>query len=290
MSLVSVNGVRLNVEVEGRGPPVVALHGFTGSVATWEAFTAAASRDYMVVRVDLLGHGASDAPESPERYRMERCVEDLAALLDRLGLARATWLGYSLGGRVAISAAVGLPERTAALIAESASPGLARLRREGRDRVAQDERLARWIEEVGIEEFVAHWEALPLFASQASLPAASSERLRAQRLRNRPVGLANSLRGMGSGAQPPLHRRLPELAMPALFIAGAEDSKFVAIAREMHRAVPGSRLDVIPGAGHAAHLERPDDFNQAVLGFLTELREEGRLTGAGAPARTPESP
>ena len=273
MSLVSVNGVRLNVEVEGRGPAVMALHGFTGSVATWDAFAAAASPDYMVVRVDLLGHGASDAPESPARYGMERCLEDLAAVLDRLSLTRVTWLGYSMGGRLAIAAALGLPGRTAALVAESASPGLA-LESERRDRAAQDSSLARRIEEAGIEAFVTYWEALPLFAGQADLPAATRERLRTQRLRNRPLGLANSLRGMGTGVQPPLHERLSDLAVPVLFAAGEQDAKFVAIARQMHRQVPGSRLCVISGVGHAAHLERPDEFNGAVLEFLASLREE----------------
>lgn len=271
MSLVSVNGVRLNVEVEGSGPVVVALHGFTGSVATWETFVAAASRDSTVVRVDLLGHGVSDAPEDPERYSMEHCIADLAALLDHLGLAPVTWLGYSMGGRVAIAAAIGLPDRTAALIAESASPGLA-LESERRERVAQDESLARRIEADRVESFVAYWEALPLFTSQASLPASSRERLRVQRLGNRPLGLANSLRGMGTGVQPSVNERLPELAVPALFIAGEEDAKFVALAQQMHRQVPGGRLRVIPGAGHAAHLERPDEFNGAVLDFLAGRR------------------
>ncbi len=271
MSLVAVNGVRLNVEVEGNGPAVVVLHGFTGSVATWDAFAAAASRDFTVVRVDLLGHGASDAPESPDCYRMERCIEDLAGVLDRLGLARVAWLGYSMGGRVALSAAVGLPDRTAGLVAESASPGLAS-EEERLGRVEQDEKLACMIEEAGIEAFVAYWERLPLFASQASLPAVTRERLRAQRLRNRPLGLANSLRGMGTGAQPHLNELLPALGVPALFIAGEEDAKFVALARQMHRQVPGSRLWVISGAGHAAHLERPDEFNGAVLGFLACLQ------------------
>lgn len=267
MARIPINGVHLNVEVAGAGPPVLALHGFTGSLATWEPFAIAAQREHTVITVDILGHGASDAPREPERYRMERCIEDLVALLDHLGVERVHWLGYSLGGRIALSAALALPQRTRTLIAESASQGLATAE-DRTARVREDERLADWIAEVGIERFVQYWEAIPLFASQVRLPAATRERLRAQRLTSNPWGMANSLKGIGTGAQPPVHQGLSALATPTLFIAGEEDVKFSGIAQEMHRAVPGSRISIISRAGHAAHLEQPEEFNQAVLSFL----------------------
>ncbi len=125
MSRVAVNGVTLNVTAEGSGPAVLALHGFTGSVATWRSFTEAARGEFTVVAVDMLGHGASDAPDDPARYAMERCAEDLAAVLDHLGIRRAVWMGYSMGGRIALACATVAPQRCAALVLESASPGLA---------------------------------------------------------------------------------------------------------------------------------------------------------------------
>lgn len=273
MGRIPINGVHLNVEVTGAGPPILVIHGFTGSTATWELFASAACRDYTVIAVDMLGHGASDAPTDPERYGMEQCIEDLSELLDRLSVQRVHWLGYSMGGRIALSAAINLPHRTSNLILESASPGLANPE-ERAARVREDEELADWIEEVGIERFLERWEGLPLFASQARLPQVTRDKLRAQRLRNSPLGLANSLRGIGTGAQPPLHHRVKTLQAPILFLAGEEDTKFLAIAQDMRNAVPQSRLNVIPKVGHAPHLERPNLFNETVLEFMASHQQE----------------
>ncbi|MBI2166363.1 MAG: 2-succinyl-6-hydroxy-2,4-cyclohexadiene-1-carboxylate synthase [Chloroflexi bacterium] len=284
MAIVTVNGVRLNVETSGAGPPILAIHGFTGSAATWEPFVASARRSYTVVAVDMLGHGASAAPQDPARYEMKRCIEDLDCLLDLLGLRRVHWLGYSMGGRIALAAALALPHRTASLIVESGSPGLA-TSEEREERVRRDRELADWIETVGIERFVEYWENLPLFASHARLPDATRERLRRQRLQNSPTGLANSLRGIGTGVQPPLHARLPSLSAPALFIAGEEDQRFAAIGRAMHRVVPQSRLYAIPGAGHTPHLEQSEEFNRAVLEFLSGLPSQGVRAASSATSR-----
>lgn len=283
MARMLVNGVRLNVEVTGKGPPVFALHGFAGSIATWEAFVAAA-KDYTVVRVDLLGHGGSDAPADPRRYTMERCVDDLGRLVELLGFTRVHWLGYSMGGRIALGAVIAMPQRTASVILESASPGLA-TSAERADRVRADEALAERIEREGIQRFVDYWEALPLFAGQACLPTPIREKLRRNRLGNSPVGLANSLRGIGTGAQPPLHGKLSSLSAPCLFIAGEQDAKFVAIAKEMHTTVAHSQLRIIRGASHSPHLEQPAEFTQVVLGFLAS---ESATNGATKPqARRP---
>jgi 2-succinyl-6-hydroxy-2,4-cyclohexadiene-1-carboxylate synthase len=271
MSRIPINGVCMNVEVTGAGPPVIALHGFTGSLETWESFAAAAQSDYTIVLVDMLGHGLSDAPSDPERYCMEWCIKDLVALLDYLGLEQVHWLGYSMGGRVALSAAIALPGRTATLIAESASSGLATVQ-ERSTRVLDDTRLADWLEEVGVERFVEYWEKKMFLVHQARLPVAVLDRVRAQRLRNTSVGIANSLRGLGTGVQPPLHRELSSLAASSLFIVGEEDSKCVAISGEMSTAVRSGQFCALPGAGHTVHLERPDLFNQAVVGFLAGNR------------------
>ena len=270
MAVSALEGAELNVEMTGHGPALVALHGFTCDVQTWRSFPQTAETSFTVVAVDLPGHGASDAPPDSRLYTMERHVQALAEILDRLGLERVAWLGYSLGGRIALSATVALPERTTALVLESASLGIA-LEEERRQRIREDEALACWIAEVGVQRFVEYWESLPLWHSQKRLPAVLRESLRFQRLRNNPCGLANSLRGVGTGAQPPLHDRLEEITAPVLLVAGEEDQKFVSIAREMHGAIPTSRLATVPRAGHAVHLEQPNIFESAVTGFLEEI-------------------
>ena len=268
MSRIAVNGVRLNVEVRGEGPALLLLHGFTGSSATW-APHADAWPGLCTVAVDLLGHGDSDCPPDADRYRMERCVEDLTALLDRLGIERAGVLGYSMGGRVALHLALSAPDRLWALVLESASPGIEDAA-EREERLRSDAALAGALERDGVAAFVERWEAQPLFASQARLPAGVREELRRQRLRNDPGGLANSLRGMGAAAQEPVLARLGELGVPVLLIAGAEDEKYCALARRMAAALPCARLEMVPEAGHAVHVEQPEAFAGAVRRFLEE--------------------
>ena len=286
IALDALAGASLNVEQTGSGSPLLATHGFPGSASTWDEFAAEARGEQSVIAVDMLGHGASDAPNSPALYDMEHTVRALAEVLDRLGIAAAHWLGYSMGGRIALAAAISLPQRTLSLTLESGSPGLATAE-ERVARVRDDEALADRIERQGLEAFVAYWEALPLWASQARLAPKRRQQLHERRLSNNPVGLANSLRGMGTGAQPSFHDRLAGLQAPALFIAGEEDSKFVSVAREMHRAAPGSRLCIVPEAGHAVHLEQPRRFNAAVLDFLRGLEAPGTPQGQTVSQHTP---
>src|SRR5690242_13373731 len=101
MNLLTINKVQYYVEYAGSGAPLLLLHGFTGSSATWAPHVAAWQGRFATIAVDLLGHGQSDAPADPGRYRMEHTVADLAGLLDRLSVERAHVLGYSMGGRVA---------------------------------------------------------------------------------------------------------------------------------------------------------------------------------------------
>ncbi|MBI2850449.1 MAG: 2-succinyl-6-hydroxy-2,4-cyclohexadiene-1-carboxylate synthase [Chloroflexi bacterium] len=284
MALDALNGQQLGLEIGGEGQDIVAIHGFTGSASTWASFRETALAEYAVVCPDMLGHGASDSPNNPQLYDMEHTVHALEELLVRLKLQRVHWLGYSMGGRIALAAAIALPQRTASLTLESASPGLASVE-ERAARVRSDNTLADRLEKSGIIKFVDYWESLPLWASQARLPLAVRSRLREQRLSNNPAGLANSLRGIGTGVQPPLDRRLQEIRTPTLFIAGEEDDKFVAIAREMHREVRGSLLEIIPQAGHAAHLEQPTRFNRMVIDFLRSIKQEQPIQPSDAGSR-----
>lgn len=261
-----LNGQPYFFEVTGSGPPLLLLHGFTGGAANWRPLLPTFAAHFRVVTVDLLGHGRSAQPADPARYRMPHAAADLVALLDALELERAHVLGYSMGGRLALYTAVHFPQRITSLVLESSSPGLA-TEAERAARRAQDEALADWIEAHGIAAFVDRWEQLPLWASQARLPQEQRAALRAQRLQNSPTGLANSLRGMGTGAQPNLWPWLPELDLPVLLLAGALDDKFVAIGREMAADLPRARLEIVPDAGHTLHWERPLAFSQIVLEF-----------------------
>lgn len=267
---LTLNGVHYSASQTGppAAPALLLLHGFTGSGTNWAEHLPVFSQQFAVITVDILGHGRSASPLDPNRYTMPHVAADLIALLDECQVAQTALLGYSLGGRLALYLACHAPERFSQLILESSSPGLA-TSAEQTARRQSDEALADWIERHGIDAFVERWEALPLWASQQQLPEDVRQRLRQQRRQNSPVGLANSLRGMGTGVQPSLWPCLPSLQLPTLLLAGELDSKFVAINEKMVKLLPNGRLHIIPQAGHTTHLERPLLFQTAVTSFLT---------------------
>lgn len=249
-------------------PALLLLHGFTGSSQNWADHIPVFSKQFSVISVDILGHGRSASPPDPNRYTMSHVAADLIALLDAWQIEQTALLGYSMGGRLALYLACHYPHRFSHLILESSSPGLDRAETRA-ERRRSDEALADWIEANGIETFVDRWEALPLWASQQQLSAEVRQRLRQQRLKNNPTGLANSLRGMGTGAQPSLWAQLPALTLPTLLIVGELDTKFVAINQQMEKQLANGRLYIIPQAGHTTHLERPSAFQAVVTNFLT---------------------
>jgi 2-succinyl-6-hydroxy-2,4-cyclohexadiene-1-carboxylate synthase len=264
------DGLRLHVALSGEGPPLVVLHGFTGSTETWTPLRAALEAAYTTIAVDLPGHGRSSAPDTPARYELGRFADDLAGVLDTLATGRVALLGYSMGGRAALRFALRHPERVAALVLESTSPGIADPARRA-DRLASDLAMADSIEREGIAVFVERWERLPLWKSQRALPDAMRALLRAQRQSNRPAGLANSLRGAGAGADEPVLDRLSTVHAPALLIVGALDAPYVTLGREMERALPAARMTVVRDVGHAVHLEQPHAFAAAVTAFLRDI-------------------
>jgi len=258
---------------------ILLLHGFTGDGDAWRKHAPVLARHATVVAVDLIGHGRSDAPSDPARYDMARCVADLLVVLDHLGLSRVAVLGYSMGARVALHLAAAAPDRVSALILESGSPGLA-AEEERRARRDSDEALAARIERDGVERFVDYWEALPLFTTQRGAPSAV-QIVQRQQLCNSATGLANSLRGMGTGVQASLWGRLVEMQAPTLLIVGALDDKFGAIGGAMAAALPHARLAVVPDAGHTVHLEQPAEFDRLVADFLKALRHQGMTSWNG---------
>ena len=276
-------GFFLNVERMGSGPPLVLLHGFTGSAMSWGPLAEMLAARCTLLAVDIVGHGDSSKPETPDRYAMERAARDAVTAMLAFGFRRSAWLGYSMGGRLALYIAATLPEAVERLVLIGTSPGLADpAEREARR--AADEALADRIEAEGVPAFVDYWESLPLFETQQRLPAGMRRAIRRGRLENDAHGLANSLRGMGNGAQPPLHDQLSDITMPSLLLAGALDQKFTAIAGEMAAAMPDARAVRVPGAGHAAHMEKAAYCARTITAFLREgarEQEHGGSLGTG---------
>lgn len=229
-------------------PTIVLLHGFTQTGASWQPVIAALDERYRALAPDLRGHGAATAREP---VTLEAVIDDVAGLCG----GPFTLVGYSMGGRIALHVALTLGvERVARLVLIGASPGLAG---DGprRERVRADEALADEMEGLSIAAFAHRWATGT--AVLADQPADVRERVDEDRLRNTPAGLARALRGLGTGALPSLWDRLGELSIPVTLLVGERDAKFRAIAEEMAAQIPGAELIIVPGSGHAVHLEAP---------------------------------
>ena len=249
-------------------PPLLLLHGFTGCAESWgEEILAPLSRDRTVFALDLPGHGSAHAVPRGWEGGIEGVVEAICALLDAQGIERADWVGYSMGGRVALAGAVRRPERFRRLVLESASPGIAESLDRARRRY-EDEELARIIEDRGIEWFVDYWMGLPLFESQARLDPDRLRKSRALRRKCHPEGLAAALLGYGTGSQPSYWDALQSVEVPTLLLTGALDPRFEAIGDRMGELLPCPERHSIPDVGHNIHLETPDRWLHTVLEFL----------------------
>jgi 2-succinyl-6-hydroxy-2,4-cyclohexadiene-1-carboxylate synthase len=259
--------VSFNVLTQGVGRPLLLLHGFTGSARAWAAQIEVWSETHRVIAPDLLGHAGSEAPEDPARHALDRQAAELADLLGLLDATPAAVVGYSMGARLALALVVAHPDVVDGLVLESPSAGI-RDPEARRQRRLADEQLAQELERDSIEAFVDGWEALPLFASQASVSEDARATLRHERLRHEPRGLAASLRGAGQGAMSPLHDRLDHIDVPTLVLAGALDTTGLERARIVADGIPDARLEVIASAGHSPHLEAPAEFGRLVDAHL----------------------
>jgi len=267
--LVNLNGVRYSYEITGEGETLLLFHGFTGSKQTWDPFINEWSKSFQVLSIDLLGHGETDSPNDPNRYTIENACKDIQTLLDQLNITQIYLLGYSMGGRLALSFTCLYPRYVKKLILESSSPGLKTLL-EREERVKSDEKLVQMISKQGLKEFINYWERIPLFQSQQVLSETRKKVIRKERENQNPIGLMNSLKGMGTGAQQSWWEQLHNINIPVLLLVGEFDKKFCTIAEEMKESIPQSRLIKINGAGHAIHVEQAEKFGKIVEEFLLD--------------------
>jgi 2-succinyl-6-hydroxy-2,4-cyclohexadiene-1-carboxylate synthase len=246
---------RLSSIVAGSGPRLVLLHGFTQTARCWGPFAdALVAAGHEVVAVDAPGHGGSAS-----------VTTDFAASARLLGATggRAVYVGYSMGGRIALRLALDQPELVRALVLIGSSPGLddpdeREARREA------DDRLADRIEAIGVDAFLDEWLAQPLFAG---LDEARSHRT--ERLRNTAAGLATSLRLAGTGAMEPLWSRLGTIRTPVLLLTGDRDTKFTELALRMVALMdPHAWHAAIADGGHSVHLEQPELTADVVTSWL----------------------
>jgi 2-succinyl-6-hydroxy-2,4-cyclohexadiene-1-carboxylate synthase len=246
----------LVAEHAGEGSSVALVHGFTQTGRSWQPVLDRLAPLYAFTLVDVPGHGGSAG--------VRVGLWEGAALVASAG-GPGAYVGYSLGGRLCLHAALAHPEMVDQLVLVGATAGLEDAE-ERAGRRAADSVLAGRLEAEGVEPFLRWWLGQPLFAT---LPADAAGLH--SRLANTADGLASSLRLAGLGTQEPLWPRLAELEMPVLVVAGELDTRFAALGRRLATTIGGNaELVLIPGAGHACHLERPDAFCLTLADFLAD--------------------
>jgi 2-succinyl-6-hydroxy-2,4-cyclohexadiene-1-carboxylate synthase len=236
----------------------ILVHGFTQTGQSWSEITALLGDGPFeeVIALDAPGHGT----QQHRQFSLPLGALDIG---QRGG--SGVYIGYSMGARLCLHLALAQPDLVRGLVMIGGTPGIEGATERAARRAA-DEALADRIEEIGVEAFLTEWLAQPLFVN---LPAQHAGA--AHRLENSAQALAESLRTAGTGTQAPLWEQLKDLAMPVLLLTGEQDTKFTVIAQRCTELISDCRHMVIPGCGHAVHLEAPDLTAQAVRQWWSEV-------------------
>ncbi|MEM7337744.1 MAG: alpha/beta fold hydrolase [Actinomycetota bacterium] len=250
----------LHVETRGTGVRLVLAHGFTQNADCWGPFADDLAADHELALVDLPGHGQTASLHDDADLPV---AGDLLA--DSGG--EAVYVGYSMGGRVALHTAMAAPEQVRALVLIASTAGIDHPNERAQRRRADEALADRILDggDAGLPAFIDQWLTSPLFAGLGPEAAA-----RAARLTNRASGLAASLVNCGTGTQEPLWEQLHQLTMPVLVMVGSDDAKFTAIGERLVAALPTAELRSLP-ATHAAHLECPTRAADIIRRFVARL-------------------
>jgi len=278
-----VRGRRVNVIELGSGPPIVFVHGLSGSWQNWLEQLPVFARDHRVVAFDLPGFGASEMPSEPITISgYARFVDEL---LSALGMSSAAVVGNSMGGFIGAELAIAFPERVERLVLVSAA-GLT-IEHQRDERVlallkSLDKRLAAYAGWFGTRSEVLARRprarrmllALVAYRPDQLPPALVAEQIRGS-------GKPGFVPALDALTSYPIRDRLPEIACPTLIVWGTEDRLVpVSDADEFARLIPNSRKVVWTQTGHMAMLERPEAFNRLLAAFLAE--EPGERVGEAA--------
>jgi pimeloyl-ACP methyl ester carboxylesterase len=252
MPKLNRNGVNIYYEVHGSGPVILLTHGYSATAQMWKGQIEPLTRKNTLITWDMRGHGQSDYPADQSAYSEEATVGDMAAILDAVGAKKAIVGGLSLGGYMSLAFYRVHPERVNALLIIDTGPGF-----------KKDDAREVWNKRAGETGDRYDKEGL------AVLKSGSAER--AYAVHRSADGLARAARGMLAQKNSAVIESLPNIKVPSIVIVGSNDTPFLAASDYMASKIPGCKKAVIPDAGHAANIDQPKAFNEAVLGFLGGL-------------------
>src|ERR1700716_1188755 len=255
MPKINRNGVNIHYEVHGDGPPLLLPHGYSSTSGMWQGQIEALSKHHKLVLWDMRGHGQSDYPDDPAAYSEALTVGDIAALLDQVGEKKAVIGGLSLGGYMSLAFYRAYPHRVRALLIIDTRP-----------RFKKDDAREVWNKR-------AH-DTGDRFDREGLEVLKSGSRERSSVTHRDASGLARAARGMLTRRDARVIESLPDIKVPSLVVVGADDTPFLAASDYMAAKIPGAGKVVIPAAGHAANIDQPQAFIDAVLPFLDRIPQE----------------
>lgn len=265
MKRARVRGIEMAYDERGSGSTVVLLHGYPFNRSMWQEQRDALSANYRVITPDLRGHGATSTVTS-EPATMEEMARDVVALLDELGIQRVALGGLSMGGYVALAFYRRFPLRVRALILADTRPQ-ADTEDARRNRAEQAEKILK----EGMQSIADDFLKKVLTPATLAEKPETVARVREMILKTDPQGAAGALKGMA--ARIDQTDFLEEILAPTLILVGSEDQITPpGDAELMRREIRGSRLVIVEGASHLSNLERPVEFNRALLDFLDALQ------------------
>lgn len=260
---IKANAISMNYEVKGDGQNLVLIHGAGDNLNMWYHQVPVFSETYRVITYDVRGSGKTESPEG--EYSLLLYSEDLYQLMKAIGMENAYFLGYSMGGRIALELAATHPEVAKAVVLANSSAGLIS---PSPEILARRKVLLEFLD-MGDIKSVAEMMTIDAFSPNfKSKNPTEFERYMRVKLQNKPRSFARVMRSLGMPTPSP---DLDKVECPVLLIVGENDSYMkVEQAKRIHQALVGSKLVVLP-TGHAAAIELPDKFNLAVLDFLSAI-------------------
>lgn len=273
--IVFYNGLKLNVEIQkefnSAKDTVLFIHGFTGCAEDWQPIIEQLSDDFNYAALDLIGHGKSDKSVHPDHYTAEAIVEQIKAVKDKLAFNKPIIIiGYSMGGRAALSFATTYPKDIKGLILESSSAGI-KNEAERKKRYEDDLKLVQFINDHTMEEFIELWYDQEMFNTQKRFSNDKIKKLHKKKYDNSKIGMMNILKGFSTGVMPPLHDKLKNIHSKTILISGELDTKYTFINSKIVRGFHKAKHKVVKNSGHRTHLEEPKRFVEIVTNYLNQI-------------------
>ena len=269
------DGISLYYEETGAGTPLIFVHEFAGDHRAWEPQMRHFGQRYRAITYAARGYPPSDVPDDVAKYSQARAADDIASILDHLGIEKAHVVGLSMGGFATLHFGFRHPARALSLVVAGCGYGAEKDRRDKFR--AEVDAVAAFLDEQGIEAFAAKYAYGPTRVQFENKDPRGFAEFRQQLAEHSAVGARNTQLGVQK-ERPSLYdleAEMKALHVPTLVLTGDEDWPCLQPALLMKQSIPGAALSVMPNCGHTINIEDPDQFNRLVGEFLVQV-DSGR--------------